>query len=1020
MEINNTKLSLKDKINKLVVFLIENREKDENKITHVSISNNDISGSFNLENKFNDFKNLYIDIIKDNDYNTIEPLNILEVPSKKNDLYFEKIKFDFDFKIKDIHYNDIKKILKCDRLYNNETIDKITLLMSNVIYKILNICKYDINKYDFIIFEKDNIRYNSETKEYKDGFHIIINNLYIDYNTRNNIFNIIKNELSESDIFFYLQDEYLDIDKIFDNVIKKNWFLYGSSKPNEKLYYKASKYIIYKSSNNEIIKHSDKCLKNSDIEDLYKINSIYENKLYSYKIEINDEYKTILNGENRSEKILDDFETIYISRNKTKKNISTKLNETMKKYKNILYYPFNILIKYEQLKFNNNDNNINNIIKPIIKTIEINDNDNNTLEECDEYIIEDDDDKNDNILDNEKFNNILSLLPDEYYNQCYGEWKNLVSFCKSNKLDINIVDIHSKRGKDKYNKNDNNKNYRSIKGWDNYIDNIGWLYNQLKQWNNEEFENIKKNRKEKLRIRYLPYKILKIIENEPDLIDIIIKDPKKPDIKYSNNYIFRFNNDNCIWEIVEKNDIIFIIQDIINSYKKMYEILFNKNITKYTDDKEIKELKKQFSNNCKKFDTTNKMRNLNNFIDRFLKHPKIFDDDFYNLINKNKYELPIKNNKIINLKTKQIRQRTKTDYFSFYCNVEYINKNKKYDDKTIEIDDKMISPNDLFYKFIDNFTLGDDETKLYLQKILGYYISGETNANVFYVFCGGGANGKSTIFNLLFHLLNRTNKDNNVISLGEDVLIQGKNGNRATQIKALQNARIGICQETPVGSKLNINLIKQITGGDGIAIEEKFATEMTKLSINTKLIISTNNKPEFDGESHANIRRFRYFNCDCRFVSRKTSNKNERKGIDNIEELLKKYCMDLFFTWIIDGAFNYFNSNDKKLEYDIPKNIKKVQDEYINIMSSVKSWFDNKIIKTDNNKDYIKRSDTYKIYELYCNDEIGISPLKKKEFFEKINNLLGEPIKSNGDMIFKNYKFNIVKNDNNDLDGLDD
>ncbi len=1041
MEINNNNLSLDDKINNLVLFLNKNRITSEFKDivepTHISLNNEYITpGSFKISN-IDEFKKLYIDVISDKQYKTIKPLSLLEVPYKEKN-YFERFKFDFDFKIKDTHYNEIKKSLKCDRLYNNEVVNKIILLISRIIYNITKNENYKITdgttfenltkEYSFVIFEKKEIRYNNETKEYKDGFHIIIDNLYISYNNRVEIFNIIKSELSNSDIFFYLPEEYLDIDKIFDDVIYKNWLLYGSSKQDENQFYKATRDIVieYSNENNDVIISYDKPTNNIKKTDLFNIYSLFSNHLYYYKIDIEE-----LNIDTNKKTVLvyDNDNTTVSVMSKLKKHLTDdKIDyderiEIFGKYKiNILYYPNNIETEYNNYKFGNiiKDKFTENLIKPIEKNITVNDIVKNEDEyRDDECFIIEDNETTDNILDNDKFDYILSLLPDEYYSQCYTEWIKLVSFCKINKLDINIVDKHSKRGSN-YNKVNNFKNYRSNKGYDGYKNNTGWLYNRLKEWNNEAFENIRKNRKEKLRLRYLPYKILSIIENEPDLINYIINDPQKPYIKYSNNYIFCFNDTNCIWEIVDKNNIIFIIQDIINKYKKMYIDMFRKKeLDKCNDEKEIKELEKIFKSNCKKFDATIKTKNISSFIDRFLNHPNIFDDNFYNLINKSKYDFPIKNNKVINLLTKKIRQRTKEDYFSFYSDVEYISNEmkNKYNNKTIKIEDNYISPSELFNKFIDNFTLSDNDTKLYLQKILGYYISGETNANIFYVFCGAGANGKSTIFNLLYTLLNRTNKDNNVISLGEDVLIQGKNGNRATQIKDLQNARIGICQETPTGAKLNINLIKQITGGDKIAIEEKFAINMTKLSITTKLIISTNNKPEFDGESHANIRRFRYFNCDCRFVSRETSNKNERKGIDNIEELLKNNCMDLFFSWIVEGSYNYFSSDDKKLEYNIPEKIKQVQNEYINLMASVKSFVDNKIIKSDNVKDYIKRSEIYKIYEVYCNDELGISPLKKKDFFEKINNFLGEPSKSNGDMIFKSYKLNIqIINNNNDLD----
>ena len=59
-----------------------------------------------------------------------------------------------------------------------------------------------------------------------------------------------------------------------------------------------------------------------------------------------------------------------------------------------------------------------------------------------------------------------------------------------------------------------------------------------------------------------------------------------------------------------------------------------------------------------------------------------------------------------------------------------------------------------FLKFLNEIFLNDSELIKYLQRVLGYCITGDTKAQVFFVFYGTGKNGKSTLLNILQGVLN--------------------------------------------------------------------------------------------------------------------------------------------------------------------------------------------------------------------------------------------------------------------------
>ena len=70
--------------------------------------------------------------------------------------------------------------------------------------------------------------------------------------------------------------------------------------------------------------------------------------------------------------------------------------------------------------------------------------------------------------------------------------------------------------------------------------------------------------------------------------------------------------------------------------------------------------------------------------------------------------------------------------------------------------------------------------------------------------------------------------------------------------------------------------------------------------------------------------------------------------------------------------------------------------------TDVSLFYKNKIVKDDTRK--IKRSDTYGFYKKFCKTE-QLEPQQKPQCFEKIEKLIGQPIKTNGLFYYKNYSF---------------
>ena len=120
---------------------------------------------------------------------------------------------------------------------------------------------------------------------------------------------------------------------------------------------------------------------------------------------------------------------------------------------------------------------------------------------------------------------------------------------------------------------------------------------------------------------------------------------------------------------------------------------------------------------------------MTEIIDR--SYSRLFDADFLASLDNVRYYFPIQNGKKINFKTLEVCDRTENDYFSYESPVDFL---------------KGSTPNaDLFFSQV----MPDELNREYFRKVLGYTLTTETCARVFFIWYGSGSNAKSYIARLM-------------------------------------------------------------------------------------------------------------------------------------------------------------------------------------------------------------------------------------------------------------------------------
>lgn len=153
---------------------------------------------------------------------------------------------------------------------------------------------------------------------------------------------------------------------------------------------------------------------------------------------------------------------------------------------------------------------------------------------------------------------------------------------------------------------------------------------------------------------------------------------------------------------------------------------------------------------------------------------------------------------------------------------------------------------------LDRVMNGNDRLIYYLQKAVGYTLTGDTSEQVLHFLYGLGANGKSTFIETIMAMLGCYAK----MTSPETIMVKKTTGGIPNDLAGLKGARLVSAQEVESGRRLAESLVKSLTGGDTISARFLHG-EFFEFKPTFKLWISGNSKPVVWGNDYAIWRRIR-------------------------------------------------------------------------------------------------------------------------------------------------------------------
>ncbi len=159
--------------------------------------------------------------------------------------------------------------------------------------------------------------------------------------------------------------------------------------------------------------------------------------------------------------------------------------------------------------------------------------------------------------------------------------------------------------------------------------------------------------------------------------------------------------------------------------------------------------------------------------------------------------------------------------------------------------------------FIDELTCGDVELAEFIQRAVGYSLTGDTREQRFFFLYGIGCNGKSTFIQLLETLLGSY-----AVGTPAKTLLDQRTDAIPNDLARLRGARVVVASEIPQGSKINEARIKDLTGGD--TVTARFLhREYFDYRPNFKLWMYGNHQPQIRGGDLGIWRRVACIPCEA-------------------------------------------------------------------------------------------------------------------------------------------------------------
>lgn len=253
---------------------------------------------------------------------------------------------------------------------------------------------------------------------------------------------------------------------------------------------------------------------------------------------------------------------------------------------------------------------------------------------------------------------------------------------------------------------------------------------------------------------------------------------------------------------------------------------------------------------------------------------------------KNPWLLAVKNG-VINLKTGEFLTGEPKDFIKTAAPTEWKGLNE---------------PCPEWEKFISDIFGSDEKLIAFIQRLLGYGITGLSILHIFVILYGLGRNGKGTLLEILRFVLG-----DYAFKTESELLLEQKFSRQAgapnSGVLSLRGRRIVWASETSDGRRLNTGKLKELVGGDTLNARPVFGKHHIQFAPSHLLLLLTNSKPAAPASDYALWQRVHLIPFERAFVDDPKA-PNESKADPYLSDKLKAEASGIL-AWLVKGCLTW-------------------------------------------------------------------------------------------------------------------
>ncbi|MFC2060777.1 phage/plasmid primase, P4 family, partial [Chloroflexota bacterium] len=243
------------------------------------------------------------------------------------------------------------------------------------------------------------------------------------------------------------------------------------------------------------------------------------------------------------------------------------------------------------------------------------------------------------------------------------------------------------------------------------------------------------------------------------------------------------------------------------------------------------------------------------------------------VLNADQYLLNCRNG-TVDLRTGELRSHDPADLLTYLIPLDYDTK----------------ANSTTWLDFLSNVFNGNDTLIHYIQKCLGYSITGSQDEQALWFNYGTGSNGKTTLMGVILDILG-----DYATELDPLAFVADKNARTGPNeaIASLYNKRFVAATEVKTGMTLDVAILKRMTGGEKLRCERKFEHGF-EFKPTHKLWLSGNHEPRITDTTNSIWNRLKYVPFTVTF--------GEAERIKGLRNTLARDHGEAILTWVVAGC----------------------------------------------------------------------------------------------------------------------